>query len=584
MPSTTRSSPIPPLRYGLSVESAARRLLRVTLDVPRTQAVDELVLRMPAWTPGSYMIRDYARHVVSVEARDAAGRALAVRRASKDRWRVPSGGGPVRIEWLVYANELTVRSNHVDDTHAFVQPTATFLCPEGMEDRPLTVEVRAPRGWDVATSLRGRAGAFEAPDQEALHDAPIHLGRLRRFPFRVRGVRHELVLWGSGNEDARGLARDVARIAGAGAKIFGALPYDRFVVHGLLAEGGGGGLEHRDGFVFQLPRFGFAPRKSRDRALALLAHEFFHAWNVRRIRPAGLLPYDLAQEKYTRLLWQFEGATSYYEVILLARAGLWSRARALEAFAERAGQLLAVPGRKRMSLADASFTAWVKYYRPDENSGNAAVSYYLKGALAALALDLHLRAASGGRRSYDDVMRLLWRRYGRRDAAVPEDAMAPILGEVGGPSAARLHRRLVEETAEIDWKGLWAPFGVGVESRAAGVPEGFEPGGWLGVEIEEKGGRTLLKAVRSDGPAAEAVAAGDELVALDGIRASAETLPKRLAEKRPGARVRLTLLRGDRLLEAEVRLRRPPEEKISLVPDPKATAAARRLLDGWLRK
>ena len=578
---------VQPLRYGLSVESTARRLLRVSLEVAPPAGAESIVLRMPAWTPGSYMVREYARHVVSVEARDSAGRSLAVRRVSKDRWRVAAPGrGAARIEWLVYSNELTVRSNHVDDTHAFVQPTATFLCPEGMEHRPLVVEVRAPRGWDVATSLRrarGAGTAFAAADQEALHDAPIHLGLLRRFPFRVRGVPHELVLWGEGNEDAKGLVRDFSRIVEAGARMFGGLPYDRFVVHGLLSDGGGGGLEHRENFVFQLPRFGFRPRKAYDRALALLAHEFFHAWNVRRIRPAGLLPYDLAQEKYTRLLWQFEGVTSYYEVMLLARAGLWTRTRALEAFAERIGQLAAVPGRRTMSLADASTTAWVKYYRPDENSGNAAVSYYLKGALAGLALDLHLRAATRGRRSYDDAMRLLWRRHGRTDRGVPEDGMASILEEACGVPSARLHRRLVEETGEIDWESIWSPFGVKVEARPAAVPEGWEAGGWLGVETEERAGRTFLKAVRDDGPASGAVAAGDELVALDGFRANLESLPRRVAERRPGTRVRLTLLRGDRLVEATVRLGRPPAERISLVPDPKAPAAARRLLDGWLK-
>jgi predicted metalloprotease with PDZ domain len=574
----------PPLRYGLSLESAARRLLRVTLEVPRPVLQDPLVLRMPAWTPGSYLVREYARHVQGLEARGPDGRAVPTRRVSKDRWRVAApGGGPLRVAWLVYANEVSVRSNHADDTHAFVQPTATFLCPEGMEDRPVAVEVAAPPGWTVATSLRrGRGGSYSAPDQEALHDAPIHMGLLRRLPFRVRGVPHEVALWGSGNEDARGLVRDLRRIVEAGARIFGGLPYDRYLVHGLLAEGGGGGLEHREGFVFQAPRWGFRPRKARDRVLGLLAHEFFHAWNVRRIRPAGLLPYDLAQEKYTRLLWQFEGVTSYYEAILLRRAGLWSRARALESFADRIGQLLAVPGRREMSLAEASISAWVKFYRPDENSLNSAVSYYLKGSLAGLALDLHLRAASGGRRSYDHAMRLLWRRYGRRDEPVPEGAMAAVLEEAAGVPAARLHRRLVEETAEFDWERLFAPFGVRVRRGAAGIPEGWEPGGWLGVVPEDRGGRTILRSVRSDGPAADALAAGDEVVALDGLRTDADSLPKRLAERRPGDGVRITILRGDRLLEETVRLARPPAEKVSLEVDPRAPAAARRLLRGWL--
>ncbi len=575
---------VPPLRYSLSVASTARRLLDLALEVPDRVHADPLVLRMPAWSPGSYLVREYARHVTGVEARDGAGRRLRVRRVSKDRWRVDGGGvGPVRVSWSLYANDLTVRANHVDDTHAFVQPPAAFLFPEGMEDRPLTVEVRAPRGWEVATSLRrGRGGVFAAADQEALHDAPIHLGRLRRFPFRVRGVPHELSLWGSGNEDPRRLVRDLAAIVGAGARLFGGLPYDRFVVHGLLSETGAGGLEHRDGFVFLVSRFSFRPARDYDRVLALLAHEFFHAWNVRRIRPAGLLPYDLAQEKYTRLLWQFEGVTSYYEVLLLRRAGLWTRVRALRAFGERISDLLAVPGRRRMPLDEASVAAWVKHYRPDENSANAAVSYYVKGALAGMALDLHLRARTGGRRSYDDAMRLLWRRHGRRGTPVPEDGIPAAVRAATGVDVRALHRGLVEGTADPDWEALLRPFGVRFRATPAGIPEGWEAGGWLGLDLEERGGRCVAKAVRADGPAADAVAAGDEVLALDGLRATKDGLPRRLAEKRPGTRVRLTLLRGDRLLEVRVRLARPPREKVSLEVDPKAPAAARRLLQGWL--
>jgi predicted metalloprotease with PDZ domain len=577
---------IPPLRYALAVESPTRRMLRLALEIPGPVPSSGLVLRLPAWSPGSYMVREYARHLERVEAKDARGRALRVRRVAKDRWSVAApASGAVRVAWSAYANEVSVRSNHVDDAHAFVQPPAAFLCPEGMEHRPVEVEVRPPRGWDVATSLRraGRSGAaFRAEDQEALHDAPFLLGLIRRFPFRVRRVPHELVLSGTGNEDPRALARDLGRIVEAGARLFGGLPYDRYVVLGLLTDSGGGGLEHREGFVFQVGRNSFRPRKSYDRVLRLLAHEFFHAWNVRRVRPAGLLPYDLAQEKYTRLLWQFEGVTAYYEALLLRRAGLWSGDRALEAFAESISALVSIPGRRVQPLDESSLAAWVKHYRPDENTINSAVSYYLKGSLAGLALDLHLRAATRGRRSYDDAMRLLWRRHGRTGKPVPEDGMPAILRDAAGVDAARLHRRLVEGTADPDWESLFAPFGIRVVREAAGVPDGWEAGGWLGAEAEDRGGRTVLRAVRSDGPAAGAVAAGDELVALDGMRCAAGDLPKRLAERRPGTTVRLTLLRGDRLLEARVRLGRPPGEKVSLRVDPKAPAAARRLRRGWL--
>ncbi len=577
--------PPPALRYRLSVADPIRRLLGLSLEVRGVRAGEPLVLRLPAWSPGSYLIREYGRHVEGVEARDGRGRRLRVRRIAKDRWevRAPAAGGTVRAAWQVYANELTVRNNHVDDTHAFVQPPAAFLCPEGMEGHPAVVNAAAPRGWDTACSLPRVRGLLRAENQEELHDSPIHMGELRRFPFRVRGVPHELALWGEGNEDPRGLVRDLAAIVEAGARLFGGLPYRRFVVHGLLGDAGaGGGLEHRDGFVFLVPRWSFRGTKGRDRVLALLAHEFFHVWNVRRIRPAGLLPYDLSAERYTRLLWQFEGVTSYYEVLLLRRAGLWTRERALEALGERIGSLLAVPGRRAMPLAEASLAAWVKHYRPDENTANAAVSYYLKGALAGLALDLHVRGATGGRRSYDGAMRLLWRRFGRTGRPVPEDAMPALLREATGVDVRRLHDRLVEGTGEIDWESLLAPFGVRVAREPAKGPDGIGPGGWLGVEAEERGGRTLLKAVRSDGPAAGALAAGDEVVAVDGHRADGAALAGRAAERRPGEVLRLTLLRGDRLVAAEVRLGRPPAETVALRADPKAPAAARRLLRGWL--
>lgn len=575
MPST------PALRYRLSVADPVRRLLGLSLEL-RAAPGEPLVLALPAWTPGSYLIREYARHVEGVEARDGRGRRLAVRRLTKDRWEVaaPRRGGKVRIAWRVYANELSVRTCHVDDTHAFVQPTAVFLCPAGMEGLPVEVAVSLPAGWTVSCSLPRVRGTFRAPDQETLHDSPVHMGILRRFPFRVRGVPHELVLWGESNADPARLVRDLSAIVEAGARMFRGLPYGRFVVQGLMADAGGGGLEHRDGFVFMLPRWSFAEAKDYDRCLVLLAHEFFHAWNVRRIRPAGLLPYDLSGEKYTRLLWLFEGVTDYYAHLLVRRAGLREGPWLLDRMAEKMKALAETPGRRLMALDEASVTTWVKFYRPDENTGNAAVSYYLKGLLAGLALDLHLRAATGGKRSLDDVLRLLWRRHRRPDRPVPEDAVPGLVREATGVDAGRLLARLVEGTADPDWESLFAPLGVEVARRPAGGA-GKEPGGWIGAEAQDRSGRTVFRTVRSDGPAAAGVAAGDELVALDGWRCDAGGLGRRLAERRPGSRAVLTLLRGDRLVEATVRLGKAPEEGFRLTPAKKPGAAARRLLKGW---
>ena len=382
------------------------------------------------------------------------------------------------------------------------------------------------------------------------------------------------MLWGDTNADPKRLVKDLAAIVEAGARMFGGLPYGRYVVEGLMADAGGGGLEHREGFVFLLPRWSFTDPKQYDRCLVLLAHEFFHAWNVRRIRPAGLLPYDLTGEKYTRLLWLFEGCTDYYAHLLVRRAGLrdgaWLRAQMAEKMKALAGN----PGRALLPLDESSVTTWVKFYRPDENSGNSGVSYYLKGLLASLALDLHLRAATGGRRSLDHVMRLLWRRYGRTGRPVPEDAFPALAKEATGTDLRRLHDRLVSGTADPDWERLFAPLGVRVARKGVA-------GAWLGAEAADKEGRTRFSSVRNDGPAAGRIAAGDELVALDGWRCNAEGLGKRLAERKPGDRARFALLRGDRFTETSVRLGRPPEEGFALEADGSAPAAAKRLLRGW---
>ncbi|MHC4925152.1 MAG: M61 family metallopeptidase [Planctomycetota bacterium] len=576
------------LRYGLAVEDPVRRYLALSLSIPAGPA-GPVVLRMPAWTPGSYVIREYARHVERVAARGRGGRTLKVRRLSKDRWEVVREAKErVDVSWSVYGNELSVRTNHVDDTHAFVQPTATFLWPEGMVADPVVVDVTAPKGWTEDCSLpRARGGAKDgvrlvAPNQETLHDSPIHLGLLRSFPFTVRGIPHELSLWGEGNEDPAGMVKSLKAMIGAGARMFGGLPYDRYVVHGLLADSGGGGLEHREGFVFQMPRWRFQPKEDANRVLTLLSHEFFHAWNVRRIRPAGHLPYDLTEEKYSRLLWQFEGLTSYYAVVLLNQAKLWDRSEALKHWGSRITMMRGVPGRRVMPLGESSLSTWVKLYKPDENTANSYVSYYLKGELAGLALDLHIRAATRGRKSYDDVMRLMWERHGATDEPVPEDGMPDLIREATGVDARRLHRRLLNETKDPDWKRLLAPFGLEMVSAPAAPPAGYKGGAWLGVATTDNGGRSKIRSVRDDGAAAGYLAAGDELVALDGWRVQKETLPARLAERKPGDTARFTVLRGDRLHEVDVPLGKPPSETTTLKTVAKPTAAQKRLLSGWL--
>jgi predicted metalloprotease with PDZ domain len=575
------------MRYRLSMPEPHSHQFHVEAAID--QPGDALEVVFPIWTPGSYLVREFARHVEGAQAEDGAGRRLPLERIDKHRFIVRAGGADRAVlRYRVYANELTVRTCHLDGTHGFVNPAAVLPYVPGREAEPHALEVLPPPGWRVATTLDGGPTEFTARDYDALADAPIEIGTHRTVAFTALGKPHEIALWGRGNVDETRLAEDARKIVAALGALMGGLPYERylFIVH--LADRRRGGLEHAASTTLHVARMGFFPREAYEETLGLLAHEYFHLWNVKRLRPAALVPYDYAREQYTRLLWWFEGATSYYEQVALARTGLLEPKRWLKMLGEALTTLGRTPGALKMSLEEASLLAWVKLYRPDENTPNSAISYYLKGELVAFALDLALRRAG---KSLDDLLKLLYARY--EAGGVPEDGIEQVASELLGPDQARrFFDRFVRgtEPLRLDLDVIGVRYrrrvATGFDDKGGTPPaprtESMRPDpGCLGVELAP-GPKLEVRWVREGSPAHRAgVYAGDEIVAEDGFRVDRAALWDRLCERGPGGELRLTVFRRDELVNVAVVLGGAREDVVWLEPAPDATPEQRAALESW---
>jgi predicted metalloprotease with PDZ domain len=574
------------MRYRVAMPEPHGHLFHVEVEVDRPG--DTAVLVFPVWTPGSYLVREFARHVEGFRAVDDAGRPLAAERIDKHRFAVRAGGSArARVNFRVYANELTVRTSHLDGTHGYFNGANLLPWVEGRAQEVHTLEVDPPPGWRVSTSLPGGPTVFTARDYDELVDSPVEVGTHAVAEFQAFGKPHALAVSGSGKVDVERFRDDVERVVNAVGGFFGGVPYERylFIVH--LTDKRRGGLEHAGSTTLAVPRTAFFPREEYEEVLSLACHEYFHVWNVKRLRPAALVPYDYSREVYTRLLWWFEGVTSYYDQLLLARAGLVEARQYLRHLGEALTTLERTPGARKMTLEEASLTSWVKYYRPDENSGNSGVSYYLKGELVALALDLMLRRRG---RSLDELLRMLVERHAA--SGLPEDGVERALAElVGDADAVRFLDRHVRGAGglelDLDLVGLRAGRrrAQSFEDKGGTPPKVNGPRevpGWLGAELSP-GARLAVSSVREGSPAWRAgLYAEDEVVAEGGYRVDRGALWQRLQERGPAGRVQLTVFRRDALTEVEVPLGEPPEDTLWVEPAPEPSAAQRLAFEAWV--
>jgi predicted metalloprotease with PDZ domain len=588
------------IEYRIGLEDRAQHLYRVEARFPLDGAAHpHLDLRLPVWTPGSYLVREYGRHLQDLRVFTDTDEQLAVRKVAKATWRVALDGRASRrlvARYRVYAHELTVRTSHLDGTHAFWNGATLYLYLDELRGRPARVRVQAPPDWRVDTALEPDpqhpeapeapgAHAFLAPDYDALVDAPVEAGTQERLEFSVAGKPHAIAVWGRARFDRQRFVDDVKAICEAQAQLFGGLPYERYTFLLHLVPGGHGGLEHRSSATLLANPFAFAQEKKYHDLLELVSHEFFHLWNGKRIRPAALGPFDYQVENYTRSLWVVEGWTSYYDRLMLRRAGRIPAARWLEKLGEDLSRLERTPGRAGQSLEEASWDAWIKLYRPDENTVNSTVSYYLKGSIAALLLDLEIRRRTDHARTLDDALVRLWRLYQAEARGYSDDELQPLVEEAVGLRLDDFFARVVRGREELDLDGALAPFGLALERSLNGAkPDGDEgEPAWLGANLDQRGDRLKVTEALAGGPAQHHhLYAGDEIIAWDGWRVDEGGVKERLATHRPGDVVRLSVFRRDELRELEVTLGRRPLDKIEVVPAPGASDAEKAAYQRWL--
>ena len=593
------TTPAAPIVYRVSMPEPASHEYEIQMDVPALgRTAVELVF--PAWAPGSYLVRDFARHVYRLSVTDARGRTLPVERLEKARWRVEAGGRPFRVRYRVFAFEQSVRTSFLDDSHAYWNGTSLFFFVDGELARPCRVAVVPPprSNWHVDTPLHPVRGAhltYAAADFDELVDSPFEVGTHTRRRFRVGEVPFELALYGRTNADAGRLVDVLRRVVMTTGKIFGGFPFDRylFIVHALPV--GSGGLEHRASVTMDITGLSFEDEAGYHKFADLAAHELFHAWNVKRLRDATLGPFDYTRENYTRLLWLHEGFTDYLANVIVLRAGVMRERNFWKWIADDWPKYAGRPGRNETPLSELSFEAWIKLYKPAENHVNRAVSYYEKGLWVGMALDLTLRLRTGGRRGLPELFRVLWEDLDGGALYVSEAAVRAaarkLVGALAGSGAAReldaFFDRYVAGTDELPLPALWRRAGLGVREQAEWQGDDVDAvraaraRAWTGLALHE--GRTTVRNVVPDSPAWRAgLTFNDELVAVDGARVTPATFAKRVADRRPGEEAVITYFRRDELASATLTLVESPERKLVLAPDDKARGLAKAVREGWL--
>jgi predicted metalloprotease with PDZ domain len=573
--------PHPPVTYIVDLSAREQHLVTVRMHLPADATGGGGRLTAATWTPGSYVVRDYVHHLQQITATDPAGAVVELTPVGVSAWTFPPTDGEVVVELEWYAYESSVRTNHVDDQHALLVGAATFPRLEGRQDREHHVHLTGvAHDHDVVSLLPGEGlGPYVASDHDHLVDSAFEIGSVRSSSVDVHGVEHRFVWAGHGQGvDVRGLADDLGRLAHAATQLFdGDLPAPRYTV--IAIDGEGGGLEHRDGCVVAFPPHASTDPERRRRLQGLLAHEHLHLWNVRRLVPVDLLAPTLDAPVLTPSLWIAEGWTSYYDRLLPTRAGLWRTQDLLGALDRLSDAVAGLPGALLQSLHDASRTAWTKHYRRDENSPNAGTDYYAHGALVAFTLDLRLRRIDPDGDGLDAVLRDLWRTHGPDDQGRPrgysERDVLDALSRAGGAAVAELAERLTtvagvpDPTPDLSVVGLVAKLDTEDDTPR------------LGAIVQSEGVRLLLRTVLRDGPAWTAgLSGGDEVLAIDHETLTPDELPTVLRRHGTDATVRVTVRRGPRVLEREVRLARP-EARLRLQLDPDADDDARRRFARW---
>lgn len=569
--------------YTVAVSQPATHFFQVSLRIDHPNAQGQQ-LWLPNWIPGSYMIRDFARHIVSVRAQTAQGLLLAVNKLAKNRWQIEPHVGPIEVFYDVYAWDLSVRAAHLDQTHGYFNGTSLLLAVAGQEQQPHHLHLHHPIGvenWRVATSMSALEvdesgfGGYQADNYAELIDHPIEMGAFSEIGFVAANTPHRVVITGKHRADMPRLADDLTRICQAAVDFWQDIPFDRYLFQVMAVGNGYGGLEHKYSTSLLCSRddlpLSTEPKTGLNEKykgfLGLCSHEYFHSWLVKRIQPTLLQQPDLEQENYTELLWLFEGITSYYDDLLLVRAGVISVAEYLDMLAQQITRYMKGLGRFKQTVTESSWDAWSKYYKPDENTPNSVVSYYIKGALIALCMDLKLRQLSQNRLSLDNIMRQLWRDYGKVGRGVENDTLMQLVQEQLAALAITVDltdfwQLCLYQTEELPLSELLQQQGVIIRWRNDLAGERVVAS--LGVRGQmAEGGYQLQTVWRGGAAEAAGLSAGDVIIAVDGLKVTSQ-FEKTIASYAVGANLSIYAFRRDELMPFHVCLQAAPHDVCQL--------------------
>jgi predicted metalloprotease with PDZ domain len=560
-----------PIRYTLSFPAPQTHYVEVEATVPTARKAD-VDLMMAVWTPGSYLVREYSRNVEDVAARGANGAALRVTKTAKNHWRVETGGAPaITVTYRVYGREMSVRTNWIESRFALLNGAATYLTlNEPRAKRPHDVRLTLPAEWKTTmTGLPGAGDAhhYRAEDFDTLVDSPIVAGNPAVYEFEVDGKKHYLVNEGeAGVWDGARAVRDVEKIVREAVRLWGSAPYEKYVFLNMITESGGG-LEHKNSTVLMTSRWSTSTQQRYESWLKLVSHEFFHAWNVKRLRPVELGPFDYDKEVYTTGLWIAEGVTDYYGDLIVRRAGLTDDAEYLQDVSQLVRGLQTTPGRLVQPVETASRDAWIRHYRPDENSPNVAISYYTKGAVLGFLLDAKIRQATNGAKSLDDAMRLALQRYGGAKGYTPEEFQKTV-HDVAGVDFGTWWHTVLQTTEELDYAEALAWYGLRFRPASNGQGERAT----LGLVTKVDNGKLLVSQVKRGTPGYDAgFNVDDEIVALGEFRVRADAWATSMERYRPGQKISVLIARRDRLERLDATFGVEPGDAWRLEIAPEAT-------------
>ena len=582
------------LSVGMTARSQVKVGFEVSFKEPQAHYVememtisglakDYVDVKMPVWAPGSYLVREFAKSVEDFSA-TAGGKPVKFEKVRKNAWRVYSAkSNAIKIKYRVYGFEVSVRTPFIDATHAFLSSTGIFMYPDGLLKLPSTVKVIPYKGWSkVSTGLEPVAGqpfTYTASDFDVLFDSPIEVGNQEVFDFMASGVKHEVAMYGGGNYDKERLKVDMAKVIEQATAIYGENPnkHYTFIVHNF--ERGGGGLEHLNSTVLGASRNAYNTPEGYLGFLNLVAHEYFHLWNVKRMRPVALGPFDYDNENYTTNLWVAEGFTSYYENKLVLRAGFVDPKTFVDGLATAVANVSNTPGAKVQSAAESSYDAWIKGYRPNENSNNTGISYYSKGEVVGLLMDLEIAQATKGTKSLDDVMKAMYLQGKTLKRGYTDAEFKAMVEKISGKSFTDFWAKYVNGTHPVEYDKYFGYAGITIKNQNEGnsIP-------YIGVASKKTEGRIIISAISRNSAAwVDGLNVNDEVISVDGVgvEAALERMPV-ITSKQPGDVVTVKVKRDG--IEKDIKITLKASPNIKLVAEIQSNAPESQVLvrKGWM--